>query len=283
MIIMKKQNKKTWKLALIVVNLIAILLWTLLYYFTWDVVIITVTTFPFADWFAVISVARVILIVAMSSFLYHRWFKQEEIYLFDAFFLFASFFLILGHGKIYDFIYAIFYGTGTFSLEFTLFLVKMRYVLVVLMALTILFIGTDASIILYELRRDKELTKEGRSKAKKWIIGIYITTSGLFIALSPSSEMLSAVLPYLMIFIYLICAIMFFFMYRNKRLSKVHGFIVGIGFLIFVATNLIRSILTARAYQDYNAIWLFWSQVFDMISNIVIFLGFLVKPSFAKK
>jgi hypothetical protein len=280
---MKKQNKKTWKTTLVVVNLIAILLWILSYYFSWEVIINTVTTFPFADWFAIISIARIALIIGMSSFLYHRWFNQEEIYLFDAFFLFASFFLILGHGKIYDFIYAIIYGTETFSLEFTLFLVKMRYCLIVLMALTILFIGADASIVLYELKSDIELTKVGRSKAKKWIIGIYMVTSGLVIILSPTSEMLSAILPYLMIFIYLVCAIMFFFMYRNKRLSKVHGFIVGIGFLIFIATNLVRSILTSRAYHDYNAIWLFWSEVFDMISNIVIFLGFLVKPPFAKK
>ena len=76
---------------------------------------------------------------------------------------------------------------------------------------------------------------------------------------------------------------MFFFMYKNKRLSKVHGFIVGIGFLVFVATNLIRSILTARAYADISALPLFYAQVFDVFSNLIIFLGFLVKPPFAKK
>ncbi|MFX0009226.1 MAG: hypothetical protein ACFE9R_02835 [Candidatus Hermodarchaeota archaeon] len=280
---MKKQDKKTWKIILITINLIAIALWSWLYYSTWDVIVVSMATFPFADWFAFISIARIIIIIAMASYLYNRWFKQDEIYLFDAFFLFASFFLFLGHGKVFDFIYAVIYGTSTFSFGFTLFLVKLRYFLVILMALTILFIGADASLIFYELRRDKELSKKGRIRAKRWIISLYLVSTSLFIVLAPTSETLSAILPYMMIFIYLICAIMFFFMYKNNRLSKVHSLIVGIGFLIFVASNLIRSILTARAYAEISALPLFWAQVFDIISNIVIFLGFLVKPPFAKK
>ncbi|MFW9949298.1 MAG: hypothetical protein ACFFKA_04130 [Candidatus Thorarchaeota archaeon] len=280
---MKKQNKKTWKLLLIIINIVALGLWSWLYYSTWDVIVLTMTTFPFADWFGIISVTRIILIIAMASFLYNRWFKQDEIFLFDAFFLFASYFLTLGHGKVYDFIYAVIYGTSTFSPEFTLFFIKLRFFLIILSALTVLFIGADASLIFYELQRDKELTKEGRVKAKRWIIGMYLFSSISFILLAPTSETLTAVLPYMVILIYLICAIMFFFMYKNKRLSKVHGLIVGVGFLIFVATNLIRSVLTARAYADNSALPLFWAQVFDMVSNLIIFLGFLVKPPFAKK
>jgi len=225
----------------------------------------------------VVIIIRILILVIMTFFLYRKWLKQEAIYTSDAYFLFGSFFGILSCGKIYDIFYNLAFVSMSFDAEFILFLIKIRYFIVVVNVMPILYIGLDVIITFFNMYREKEMDKKQFNKLRLRIILIFILVLVLIVSLAPTPNFLSKMLPFITLVIFLGIAIMFLFMYKNERLSQANGLIIGIAFICFIASNLLRSILLSTELS-----YIVFVELIDIGVNLLMFIGFITKPKYAK-
>lgn len=262
-----------------ITGILVILGFSLLFSYFWNPLIAVLNQVEGA-WFAVVSgVIRIIILVIMSSILYSKWFKQKKIYVSDAYFLFAFFFSILVVGKIYDLYINLITFSESVTTDFILFITKIRYFIVTLNLTPILYIGLETILTLISAYI-KNITKSKFNKIRLGIIGSYLLLVLFIIIVAPSLNLLIIALPYFTLGIYLVIAIMFFFMYKNKRLSQANALLIGIAFLCLIVSSLIRSVITVIALEIPSIFVI--AEMLDIIVNFLIFLGFITRARYAK-
>ncbi|MFX1528368.1 MAG: hypothetical protein ACFFB4_12425, partial [Promethearchaeota archaeon] len=117
------------------------------------------------------------------------------------------------------------------------------------------------------------------NKIRYSFIGGYVIILLVLIWIANSVNLLVNLLPIATFIIYLLLMIMFFFMYRNKRLSQANSLIIGIAFLLLILSNIVRAVFTA-SYESWSIIL---SEIIDTIIIGVLFTGFITKPKYAKQ
>lgn len=274
-----ENKKKKFKIYLLITGILVTLSFSLLFGYFWNQLVVVLNQVDGA-WFAAVSgVIRIIILVIMSSILYSKWFKQEKIYVSDAYFLFAIFFSILVIGKIYDLYINLITFSESATTDFILFITKIRYFIVALNLMPILYIGLETTLALISAYI-KDVTKSQFNKIRLSIIGTYLGLVLFIIIMAPSLNSLIIALPYFTLGIYLIIAIMFFFMYKNKRLSQANSLLIGISFLCLIASSLIRSVITVIALEIPSIFVI--AEILDIIINFLIFLGFITRARYTK-
>ena len=221
--------------------------------------------------------SRILILGIMSFFLYRKWLRQEAIYISDAYFLFASFFGIFTWAKVYDVFYQPAIISGLFETGFILLLVKIRFFIIIANLMPILYIGLDAVLVYINMNKNKEMKKKQFNKLRLRIILIFVLITLSVIVLAPTLDFLNVVFPFITIVIFVAVAFMFLFMYKNKRLSQANGLIIGIAFICFIASNLIRTILIST-----NLYFSIIAEIIDIGVNLLMFIGFITKPKYAR-
>jgi len=270
-----ERKKKNFLYSILIIVLSLIISFTLLFNFYWSVVITTLAANEDFLLILAIILSRILILGFMSFFLYRKWLKQEAIYTSDAYFLFGSFFGILSCGKIYDILYNLAFISMSFDAEFILLLLKIRFFIIVVNVMPILYIGLDVIITFFNMYRNKEMDKKQFNKLRLRIILIFILILVLVISLAPTTDFLSKILPFITLVMFLGIAIMFLFMYKNERLSQANGLIIGIAFICFIASNLLRSLSIELYYVAFI-------EIIDIGVTLLIFIGFVTKPKYAK-
>jgi len=227
---------------------------------------------------SLVILLRVLIFVIMSYILYKKWLRQEAIYTSDAYFLFALFFTIITAGKILDLFWNLAFISESFSADFTLALLKIRFSVIVLNALPLLFIGLEALITIFNAYI-KNMTKKQFNKARIIIIILFLGIVSFIILIAPNIDILRQLLPIVTAGTMIGIVIMFLFMYKNKKLSQAHGLLIGLGFLFAVITSFVRSILNASGASTA----LIYAELLDMLVYFIIFTGFMTKPKYARK
>jgi len=269
-------KKRTSLYSVLIVILALIISFTTLFTFYWSVLVSTLAANESLLLGLVVIMSRILILGFMSFFLYRKWLKQEAIYTSDAYFLFGSFFGILSCGKIYDIFYNLAVISTMFDAEFLLLLLKIRFFIIVVNVMPILYIGLEVIITFFNMYKNKEMNKKQFNKLRLRIILIFTVVLVLIISLAPTTNFLSTILPFITLVIFLGIAIMFLFMYKNKRLSQANGLIIGIAFICFIASNLLRSILLGELY------YIVFIELIDIGVTLLIFIGFITKPKYAK-
>ena len=272
-----KKKKFKWYLvgALTIISVIFILL----YIAFWPIITFSLANIENIWLSTVASIIRIVILAIMSFILINKWFKQEAIFTSDAYFLFALFFLILTEGKIYDLFYNMILISELVDEVVLLFLVKIRYFIVVINILPVLYIGLQATMTLTSVYI-RELTKDQFNRIRLWIVVVFLIILSIIITIAPTVASLIRVLPYFTIAIFIALAIMFLFMYKNKHLSQADGLIIGIAFFAFIGSNIFRSIFTVSAMNEPSIFFLI--EGLDIIVNTMMFIGFIKKPKYAK-
>jgi hypothetical protein len=271
-----ERKERTFLYSILIVILALITSFTILFTFYWSVLVSTLVANEGLLLGLVVIIGRILILGIMSFFLYRKWLKQEAIYTSDAYFLFGSFFGILSCGKIYDIFYNLAVISTRFDAEFLLLLLKIRFFIVVVNVMPILYIGLEVIITFFNMYRNKEMDKKQFNKLRLRIILIFTVVLVLVISLAPTTSFLSTILPFITLVIFLGIAIMFLFMYKNRRLSQANGLIIGIAFICFIASNLLRSILLSELY------YIVFIELIDIGVTLLIFIGFITKPKYAK-
>jgi hypothetical protein len=270
-------KKKSFLYSILIIILGLIISFTLLFTFYWSVLITTLAVNEGYVLVLGIIISRILILGIMSFFLYLKWLKQEAIYTSDAYFLFGSFFGILSCGKIYDIFYNLAHISMSFDADFILLLLKIRFFIIVVNVMPILYIGLEVIITFFNMYKNKEMDKKQFNKLRLRIILIFTLVLVLVICLAPTTNFLATILPFITLIMFLGIAIMFLFMYKNKRLTQANGLIIGIAFICFIVSNLIRAFLVG-----INVYYTAFAEVIDTGVNLLIFIGFVTKPKYAK-
>jgi hypothetical protein len=272
-------KKKNFKRYLLSASISLTIVFLILYGVFWSTIEYALSNVQ-DIWLSVIaSVIRIIILAIMSIILFNKWFKQEAIFTSDAYFLFALFFMVLTVGKVYDLFYNLILISDLFDEIVLLFLVKIRFLIITINILPVLYIGLQATMTLGSVYI-KELTKEQFNKIRLWIVILFLLLISIIIIIAPEITFLIRVLPYLTFAIFIALAIMFLFMYKNKHLSQANGLIIGIAFFAFIGSNIFRSIVSVSAMNEPSL--LFAIEGLDIIVNAMMFIGFIRKPKYAR-
>ncbi len=272
-----EEKKRNFLYSILIVILALITSFTILFTFYGSVLVATLAANESLLLGLIVIISRILILGFMSFFLYRKWLMQEAIYTSDAYFLFGSFFGILSCGKIYDIFYSLAFVSMTFDAEFILLLLKIRFFIIMVNVMPILYIGLEVIITFFNLYSNNKMDKKQFNKLRLRIILIFILILVLVISLAPTTDFLSKILPFITLVIFLGIAIMFLFMYKNKRLSQANGLIIGIAFICFIASNLLRSILLSTELYYFVFV-----ELIDIGVTLLIFIGFVTKPKYSK-
>jgi len=215
------------------------------------------------------------LLVLISGFyLINKWFKQDEIYFSDLSLLIGSLFLILIIGKLFDLF--LYFLNFQISSELLLFLTKIRYVIIIINLLPMISLSLKM-ILFYILINRKQSSlkdKDNRKKVQRRLIIIITCIEFLIIFLAPTYNILFYILPFLLIPSLIVIVWLFAFAYKNEKLTEINTLIVSIGWALFLSTSLFRSF---GQNLGELPIFLIISEILEIISFIVIFIGFAKK------
>ena len=269
-----EDKKKKFLYGILIVNLALIAIFVLLFLVYGPILATTI----FENEIALIAVtSRILILGLMSFFLYRKWLRQEAIYVSDAYFLFGSFFGMFTWAKVYDIFYNSAIYSGVFDTGFGLLLVKIRFLIIIANLMPILYIGLDAILVYVNMNMNKEMKKKQFNKLRVRIIIIFVLITITIIILGPTFDFFNLVFPFITIISFASIAFMFLFMYKNKRLSQANGLIIGLAFIAFIASNLIRTILVST-----NLYYSIIADIIDVGVNLFMFLGFITKPKYAR-
>lgn len=276
----KKMDTKKIKYKWYLIGSVAFIgiVFTFLYLLYWSTISYSLTQIPNTMLSVIASLIRIIVLGIMSLLLFIKWFKQEAIYTSDAYFLFALFFMILTCGKILDLHYNLLLVSELHNDTFLLVFLKVRFSLIIINLLPVLYIGLQAIMTLTNAYI-KEMNDSRFNKIRYWILLIFIVLGSIIIIIAGSIAFLITVLPFFTILIYIALGIMFLFMYKNKHLSQANGLIIGIAFFAFVVSNIFRSVMSVYALSTPSI--LFIIEGIDIIVNFLMFIGFIRKPKYA--
>ena len=101
------------------------------------------------------------------------------------------------------------------------------------------------------------------------------------IVFAPTIEFLQSFLGILVTFSVFTIAWMFRFAYKQKRLSQINPLIVSIGFIMYVISNVFRSIVSVLFPSSKEVIILFF-EIVDIVLYAIIFVGFITLAKYSK-
>ncbi len=271
-----ESKKKKFLYSTLTIIIVLTIFFSVLYSLFWSELIDAIFSSEGLWIGVVVIICRTLILGIMSFFLYRKWLRQEAIYISDAYFLFGSFFGILACAKVYDLFYNLIVISDAFSTDFTLLLVKIRFFIIIVNLIPILYIGLDAILVYINMNKNKEMNKKQFNKLRLRIMFGFALVTALVIILAPTLNFLNLVFPFITLLIYIAIAFMFLFMYKNKRLTQANGLIIGIAFICFIASNLLRTILI-----NINLSYNIFAEFIDIGVNLFMFMGFISKPKYA--
>ncbi len=271
------ENKKSkYKIYLSLASHTLVISYILLFILIWDRINAVFNQDETYITFLIILV-RISITISFALILLSKWFKQEAIYLSDAYFLFSVFLIILIMGKAMDFYISLISFKETYNPDYLLWLFKVRYSLIILNGLPLLYLGLEILMNLFKVYI-KEFSRKQFIILRISILAIYSITLLLYTLLSPSLELILSVLPIVTTITMIGIIVLFILMYRIKRLSQAHGLIIGLGFILIIISSLLRPSLT----KGLELRSLITAELIDQILCIIIFIGFIKKPPYIK-
>jgi len=273
-----EEKKRKFRIYLLIIVLSTLISYSILYTLFWDALSEVLINLEVIFMGFIVILSKIGILALMSFYIFRRWFKQDAIYTSDAYFLFGSFFWILTSGKILDLFWNIGFVGSILDMNFLFLLLKIRFAIVILTIVPILFVGLEAILTFVNLYKKKEMNKQQFNKIRKEIIIIYIIVIAILIVIAPSVPFMNIMLPFISFPMFLFIAIMFLYMYRNKYLSQAHGLIIGLSFFLLIIASIVRSVLSL----SLEALPVISAEIIDIGVYIIMFIGFISKPGYAK-
>jgi len=110
------------------------------------------------------------------------------------------------------------------------------------------------------------------------ILTIIAVVEVLLIIITPNTTFSGINMAVFIILSLLVTTWMFYFSYRNKRLSQIQPLIVAIGFTAYLISNILR-VLFQNVIGE-NALFVVITEMLDIIICMVIFIGYIKKATY---
>lgn len=232
-------------------------------------------------WFVLIIILiRICVLSGMTFYIFRQWFNQEQQYLSDIPFLFGLFFIVLTFGKALDILINFTYYTLD-DAETFLILLKIRHFVIVLTLIPMLFLSIEMILFVRSLKETRENLKgeKYRDKIRIRIIILILVVEFIVVALYPNTTVAGIVMAIIIIPSLIAIVWMFYFAYKNRRLSQVHPLILSIGFGLYLISQIIRPLV--QNIIGEIAMYIIISEIVDLIIFINIFIGFVMKVKYS--
>lgn len=269
-------NKKKTQLILIISFLLGLIITINLFIVYLNPIKKTILEYEEGIWFIIIIISvRMGLLLLMSIYLFKSWFDQENYYFSDIPFLFGIFFMFVFFGKLYDLLHNLTYHfIDNFSF---LIILKIRFLIGILSITPMYYLSIGMIIFFFSLSEkypkfnDKEFSD--RIQLIILILIILIETIIIILFLNVGTNVL--ILPGIVIPSFLIIVLVFFFAYKNQRLSQVNPLILTVGFAAYLISQVIRPIFHGVFGEE--VLYILFSELIDLIIFFIIFIGLIKK------
>lgn len=218
---------------------------------------------------------RVLILSITTFYLLKKWFKQEAQYLSDIPFLLSLFFLILAFGKAIDLFWDLTFFT--YSEFMVLFLIKIRYIIIILEVAPLIYLGLEIVFFRLEEKFQKLKNKKYMNKLRFRIISILLIIELIIIIIAPNYNLLAVLLPIIVIPSLLGIVYIFYLAYRLNRLSVVKPKILTISFFLYLISNILRPVI--QGIIGENAFYIIVVEIIDIVIFVIIFLGLYKKSN----
>ena len=272
------EKRRIYLLILIIGICIGIMAIILLYLINLDVMATTITTIDGAFLVLIALIVRISVLAGMAIYLFIRWFSQEEIYTSDLPFLFGMFFLILMYGKMLDILTNFLYPSV--ASDIYLMYLKIRQLSVIGTLAPMIFLSI---MMIFTLLQVNGKIKKYNDSKKINIISLKILViiaiiEAIIIIITPNTTFAGINFAIFVVSSLLVITWIFYFSYRNKRLSQVHPLIIAIGFTAYLFSNVLRPV--AQNIIGENALFIAITEIVDIIIGMVIFIGYVKKAKY---
>lgn len=276
------RHEKLYKYLLALGISLGLLTCVLLYYINISLIIKSLNEIE-GLWTAVIVILfRISLLTMMTIYVFNKWFKQEKLYLSDIPHLFGLFLLLLTFGKLVDLFWNLTFFR--FNQEFVLILLKIRYFIIILELLPLMYLSIV--MLFYSLSlRERFIKLKDKKYVEKLTIRLLIIIAFIemfAVIMAPNVFILGRVLPFILIPSLLVIIYIFFFAYKHKRLSEVHPLIIAVGFLLCTISSILRPLIQSMLGESLRALvmYIIIVEIIDLFVFTVIFIGLYFKASY---
>ncbi len=250
-----------------------------LYVFYFEEIINYLNTVEESIFLVIIILIKIVIISSIGCFLLYKWYHQEDQYYSDIRFLFSIFFFFLVFAKTIDIVInLVFFQVSSAEL---LILSKIRFLLMVINVIPMLFLSIEMILIYFSLmdRFKKLRNKAFFKKIQKITLILIALLESIAILLAPTYSIIITIYPFISLTSLLIIFWMFLFAYRTQRLSDINPLIVALGFGIFLLTSIFRTLGHNLIDPKVNSII---SEILEIIVFAIIFIGLIKKANYYK-
>lgn len=270
-------ESKTYLFSILTPFILGIILTIALYVAYMEAILKSIKEFPEAGFVISILLLRMGILLIMSAYLYRQWFRQETKFFSDIPFLFATFFLLLFFGKAYDLLHDL---TFHFIADIAfLFILKLRFIIMVATIAPMYYLSIGMILFFLSLSdriqalHDKSLS----TRLQRFIFLAVVLDEMFIIVLWLNLVTSSVILPGIVIPSFLIIVAVFYFAYRNKRLSQVRPLVLTIAFALYLLSQIMRPLF--RGLFGEIPLSILIAEAIDLFIFLLIFGGLIKKQS----
>ena len=272
------QTRGKYLLALVLGVSIGFICIVILYLINLNIVIETFATVEGASIVLLAYIIRISILACMAIYLFKRWFMQEKMYTSDLPFLFGMFFLFLVFGKLLEMLSNFMYPVV--AQDVFLFYLKIRQLVIIATLAPMIFLSIMMTIIFLQAngKIKKYNDPRERNAFSLKILTIIAVVEAILIIVTPNTTISGINMAIFIILSLLVTTWMFYFSYRNKRLSQIQPLIVAIGFTGYLISNILRVLF--QNIIGENALFIVITEIIDIIIGMVIFFGYIKKANY---
>ncbi|MCK4779022.1 MAG: hypothetical protein KAT57_02495 [Candidatus Lokiarchaeota archaeon] len=269
------QARRKYLLPLVLGICIGFICIIILYLINLNIVIETLDTVEGASIVLTAYIIRISILAGISTYLFIRWFRQEKMYTSDLPFLFGMFFLFLVFGKLLEMLSNFMYPIV--AQDVFLFYLKIRQLVIIATLAPMIFLSIMMMIIFLQAngKIKKYNDPRERNAFSLKILTIIAVVEAILIIVTPNTTISGINLAIFIILSLLVTTWMFYFSYRNKRLSQIQPLIVAIGFTGYLISNILRVLFQNTIGE--NALFVAITEILDILICLVIFIGYIKK------
>ncbi len=210
---------------------------------------------------------RIAVLFACGGYLFYRWARAPRRYYFDLPFLIGISYIALAISKFFDiYLYETFYWAGQKVQQEAghpgLVFVSARWLFILVVTVPLIYANLRVWVA-------------ERARTRLACVGAYVAVFVVLILQAQTFADLNALLPFMVLPVAALTIVTFIFAYARKRLPNVHGLLVGVGWAAYLITNSVRPLLLANGSASM-------AELLDMLAWLIIFAGFIIRPSYAR-
>ena len=275
-------KERTTRLSIFVVFVLffSLLLYFSFYFPNFGILPVLYQTRPDLDFLTVIICLRIGISLYTSYFLFHRWSFLEKKKITSFPIIFSIFFFLFLPAKMMDLMMYIAYRlfeTYSYSFEYLMFVVKIRYVFGVLTVLP-LFLG---GLYLYFYRLKLKHESIGLKKILLSFSIIYIAFFSFIIIILNDLKLFTYVGALLVISSVSFIIWVFLRAHKGRILKEVNSLTLSIGFIFYLISSALMPIFINFLGLETSTTELvntYFIELSTLLSSIIITIGFIRKP-----